>query len=323
LIEQIWSFITSYYYFIIWLIFYLAGTIYIYSCGTKNIWQEMRVAHGLVEPDLSKVPPIYRTRTIFGDLVFLRICFFLFFRTCVISAVILALFYTTSVDKKFVNMTSYLTTTLSLLYFYSLFVMSPSESQIKEFYNNNSSQFKVHLWLSNCINLFSKIGIQKSISMEQNYYRKKIKSKIRTWYNSDGKELGVLVIRLHELYSDFLPEEMQMDKKEYLREQALNILFLYANKDTHAIYDKIVNFIELMLKCNVKYYKICEFFDAHEMISNKTSKRKIEEHIKQYTEASNVNNTKKGGTNIGMDELSKVINLALKHFSSDIGQVSG
>lgn len=264
---------------IIWLLFGLLGTLYLYHIGIKRDWQDFRIKKGLVKHNI-KTPPGYGEKCIFSIEIYKKSCIVFMLLSAFISAFIIGIFYIAAPNKKFLNIESIVITTLGLWFIFSIF----TGSSISKDELSKEQQGKFYVKVLNLTSILKGFLIEKYVNYEYEYIILTIKNKITSWYekrNASTNYLGALIIRIHSnFFNKILPDDCNEGIKELLSETSLNILNLYA-KDDPILYDELIRLFEFdMIKYGAKIIDLAEFINNVELLSISATAHQVDQYLK-------------------------------------------
>lgn len=291
---------------IIWLLFGLLGTLYLYHIGIKRDWQDFRIKKGLVKHNV-KSPPGYNQKCIFCIEIYKKSCIVFMLLSAFISACITVIFYIAAPNKNFLTVESMVITMLGLWFIFSIFTGSPiSKDELSK-----EQQGKFYIKVLNLTSILKGFIIEKYVDYEYEFIMLTIKSKITSWYekrNSSTNHLGTLIIRIHSnFFNKILPDDCNDGIKELLSETSLNILNLYAKDDT-ILYDELIRLFEFdMIKYGAKIIDLAEFINNIELLSISATSNQINQYLKDnLSKAASRGLKKKTLSDIG-EQLKKVL----------------
>lgn len=272
--------ISKYRDYILWVMLFVLCTCYLYFCGLKKDWQELRIKSGIENNDRNNPPKLFQ-KCIFENKTYSTLCVKLFFFTGFVSLLIFAAFYISSSIKRFNEIMSAASVFLSLIFIYSIFAGAPQDNDMIP----DSSKDKIYARLLHSIAFIKHTLLNSIVNCEYEYLRSSIISKIKNWYTNDKVKFEALIIRIDsDFFNKMLPNDTDDSIKSMMRDTSYNILILYDDGDITVLDETINLFEKEMLENGTKLIELAKFIDNHEAVSTGLDKGKIDRRIKKHIE---------------------------------------
>lgn len=288
---------------IIWGVLFFIDTVYLFSYGIIENWQQQRAKRGIIRIEEINVPINYRVN---NKMIHIVNCIKLFLLSTIITGSIF-LIYIGTTSVKFDSIIAFITTAMALFAIVFAFVEAPIDRE----------EFKREKKYEYLLIIFGRIKaklINRIVDREYYNIRKKNKKYLMKWTKKNDVKIVALVNRLNkDLFMKRIPSDVTDEALQELKSSLRPIAESYFKEDGE-LYERLESlFDEDLIKTGMRICDINEYLIKHELLCSDLDKVKIEKELKKNLKSDD----NKPKTKPKQSDLDILTNLLIKIMDTD------